>query len=231
MTKFRGSKRDMVWIPPGPFLYGDSKESRELAGFWIDRIPVTNAAYQRFVDANREYPVPFETHDWARPYNWDQGRRTYPTGRGQHPVTLVAWYDAQAYAEWAGGRLPTELEWEKAARGTDGRKYPWGDWDHDRCNTAESELMTTTPVGAYSPRGDSPFGCTDMAGNVWEWAIAASGNRWVVRGGSLAGDRLQARCAHRDWDLPDSGIRLCGFRLVAVAGIATRDRGEQASDP
>ncbi len=217
MIQLGGRQRDMVWIPAGPFLYGPGKEERTVSGFWIDRTPVTNAAYQRFIDENPEHPVPFEASDWAAPYNWDRERRCYPTGKEHHPVALIAWYDALDYAEWAGGRQPFEAEWEKAARGTDGRRYPWGAWDQDRCNTAESGVLTTTPVGYYSPRGDSPYGCTDMAGSVWEWARTANGTRWVIRGGSFVGDRLQARCAFHDWDLADSGIRFYGFRIAADA--------------
>ena len=100
-----GRERDMVWIPPGAFFYGDAKDSCELPGFWIDRTPVTNAAYQSFINANCDHPVPFARNDWALPYNWDRERRGYPVGKAHHPVTLVAWYDALAYAEWAGGRV------------------------------------------------------------------------------------------------------------------------------
>jgi formylglycine-generating enzyme required for sulfatase activity len=221
MPELCGRKRDMVWVPPGPFLYGDAKACWELPGFWIDRTPVTNAAYRCFIAANRDYPVPFGGDAWSLAYSWDRERRTFPPGREHHPVTPVAWYDVLAYAEWAGGRVPTEPEWEKAARGTDGRKYPWGNWDQGRCNTLEAGLLATTPVAHFSPRGDSPYGCADMAGNVWEWATTTNGRRWVVRGGSFVGDRLQARCAFHDWDLADSGIRLYGFRLVADAGAVT----------
>jgi len=206
--------KEMVYVPAGGFLYAEAKEERELPGFWIDRAPVTNAEYKGFLDANPEYPVPFARQDWTQPYNWDKQSRTYPLGRADHPVVLVTWYDAAAYAEWAGARLPTEVEWEKAARGTDGRRYPWGNWEDGRCNTTEANVFTTTPVGQYSPHGDSPYGCVDMAGNVWEWTATQDAGDWVVRGGSFINDRFQARSAFRDWDLPDSGIRLYGFRVV-----------------
>jgi formylglycine-generating enzyme required for sulfatase activity len=207
----------MLYVAAGPFKYGPGVSVLDLDGFWIARTPTTCAAYARFLDANPDYPVPAHEDRWARPYCWDPIARTYPPGRANHPVALLAWYDALAYAEWAGGRLPTEQEWEKAARGTDGRLYPWGAWDHEHCNTEEAGLMTTTPVGHYSPRGDSPYGCVDMAGNVWEWTTTQNRRRWIVRGGSFLNDRLHARCAFRDWDLPHSGMRCYGFRLAMDA--------------
>jgi formylglycine-generating enzyme required for sulfatase activity len=101
------------------------------------------------------------------PYNWDRQSRTFPPYKAGHPVVLVSWHDAVAYAGWAGKRLPTEEEWEKAARGTDGRKYPWGDQEltPELCYF-DRNVGGTTPVGRYSPQGDSPYGCVDMAGNV-----------------------------------------------------------------
>ncbi|HNT75918.1 MAG TPA: SUMF1/EgtB/PvdO family nonheme iron enzyme [Anaerolineae bacterium] len=206
--------KEMVRIPAGKFLFGEMKKELELPEFWIDRHPVTNAEYQRFLNANPAYPVPFTTEIWAQAYNWDREARTFPPGADQHPVVLVAQENAADYAAWAGARLPTEREWEKAARGADGRKYPWGAWDENRCNTVEAGIMTTTPVGHYSPAGDSPYGCADMAGNVWEWTATEDDVGWIVRGGSFINDRLYARCAFRDWALPGSGLRLFGFRLA-----------------
>ena len=208
------TNKEMVRIPAGRFLFGEMMEERELPEFWIDKTPVTNAEYKRFLDANPGYPVPFAKEDWAQQYNWDRQARSFPSDRDDHPVVLVTRQDAVAYAEWAGARLPTEEEWEKAARGIDGRKYPWGDWDDGRCNTAEACIFATTPVGQYSPDGDSVYGCADMSGNVWEWTATKDDVGWVVRGGSFINDRLYARCAFRDWDLPDSGLRLYGFRVV-----------------
>jgi formylglycine-generating enzyme required for sulfatase activity len=189
-------------------------EERHQPEFWIDKTPVTNAEYRLFLDANPECPVPFTKEDWAQRYNWDRQTRSFPLGRDEHPVALLSHRDAIAYAEWAGARLPTEEEWEKAARGTDGRRYPWGKWDENRCNTVEAHILTTTPVGFYSPEGDSPYGCTDIAGNVWEWTATEDDVGWVVRGGSFINDRLYARCAFREWGLQDSGLRLYGFRTV-----------------
>jgi sulfatase modifying factor 1 len=167
-----------------------------LRDFYIDKTPVTNADYQRFIDANPGHQVPYFQADWARPYNWDPSRRTYPEGQGDHPVVLVSWMDATAYALWAGVRLPAEAEWEKAARGDDGRSWPWGNtWDAERCNCVERWAgrplptlraweewweewlkqsqashvrITTMPVSSH-PTGASAWGVLDMAGNVWEW--------------------------------------------------------------
>ena len=186
----------MILIPAGEFLRGtsdadilemnlrfgwktewfdDEKPQHRiyLDAYYIDETPVTNADYKRFVDATG-CGVPFNgVWKEAKPFNWDESRRTFPLGKGNHPVVLVSWDDAQDYAHWAGKRLPTETEWEKAARGglfLDGdelrqqsnpsprRYYPWGN----------------EQPGKYSPRGNSPYGVMDMAGNVLEWCA----DRW-----------------------------------------------------
>lgn len=123
------SEREMVWqrtgqemvrIPSGALIYGDAKEILYLDEFWIAKTPVTNVEYKRFLDANSQYEVPFVDADWMRPYNWDRRKRIYPEGKAGHPVVLVNWNDAKAYARWAGLDLPTEFQWEKAARDVDG---------------------------------------------------------------------------------------------------------------
>jgi formylglycine-generating enzyme required for sulfatase activity len=195
--------KEMIHIPAGDFLYGDEKKKIELPEFWIDRTPVTNAEYARFVAATGHKP----------PKHWKG--KSPPKEIADHPVTYVSWHDAVAYAGWAGKRLPTEEEWEKAARGTDGREYPWGDWEEDRCNTKEAGVGGTTPVGRYSPDGDSPFGCVDMVGNVWEWTVIEEGDRRVVRGGSWLDDRDFARCAARYWFAPYRSDASGGFRCVS----------------
>ena len=170
----------MILIPAGEFIMGsvDEYDSEQpihevyldgyddenpvhrvyLDAYHIDRYPVTNAEYKKFVEATGH----------RKPSHWKGS--DYPPDQASHPVVNVSWKDAVAYAQWAGKRLPTEAEWEKAARGTDGRRYPWGDeWDKSKCNVWESGIGGTTPVGKYSPVGDSPYGGADMAGNVWEW--------------------------------------------------------------
>lgn len=153
--------KSMIYVEAGEFISGDSKMGllrRPLKiaqpAFYIDRYPVTNADYQRFCDAT-DHPVPRK---------WQEAGG--PEDRGNHPVTNVSFEDALSYARWCGKRLPTEEEWEKAARGVEGRKYPWGhDFDESRCNPGTNG---TTPVDKF-PKGQSPFGVLDMVGNVWEW--------------------------------------------------------------
>ncbi|MCP4359141.1 MAG: SUMF1/EgtB/PvdO family nonheme iron enzyme [Chloroflexi bacterium] len=174
----------MVRIPAGEFAFGRGKKPTTVSEFWIDRTAVTNAEYKRFIAENPNYPIPYLEDKTARPYNWNPQTRSYPAGKANYPVILVSWEDAMAYTEWASKRLPTEKEWEFAARGTDGREYPWGQQppSPERCNFFSHG---TTPVATYSPEGDSPFGCTDMCGNVWEWTLSQNTHSGrVLRGGS-----------------------------------------------
>jgi hypothetical protein len=202
-----------VWVPPGEFILGgfrglDLQIARLEEGFFAAKTPVTNAQYARFVAETGHVP----------PDHW-RGKRP-PAGLASHPVVYVSWDDAVAYAEWAGGRLPTEIEWEKAARGYDGREYPWGEWTEGRCNSEEAGIGKTSPVGRFSPNGDSIYGLQDAAGNVWEWTASeweARSFRWVWRGGSFLVSRLNARCALRDWGLSDIHYRFGGFRVCVVS--------------
>ena len=208
----------MVWLPPGPFIYGEGEGTRVVRleqGLFVARAPVTNAQYARFVAATGHEP----------PRHW-KGKAP-PGELRDHPVAYVSWHDAVAYAEWAGVRLLTEQEWEKAARGIDGRVYPWGDeFDPGRCNTRESDIGATTPVGRYSPDGDSPCSCADMAGNVWEWMASewqpGSDSRGL-RGGSFIGDQRFARAAVRYRNLPGYRSGISGVRVgVAAAPFSLR---------
>jgi len=202
----------MVWVPLGPFIMGGPEGfpvqvARIEQGFFITRTLVTSAEYARFVVATGH----------RSPGYW-RGEIP-PEGLRDHPVVKVNWKDTVAYAEWAGGRLPTEQEWEKAARGIDGRIYPCGDeFDPTWCNAFESGIGTTTSVGRYSPDGDSPCGCADMAGNVWEWTASkwepGSGKR-VLRGGAFYSEVGNVRCAFRYRGDPSDRRRDDGFRVVA----------------
>jgi len=219
--------KEMVRVPAGEFLYGDKKETRELPEFWIDKTPVTNAEYARFVEATGYVTTAEKEGGWdpkkeglVKGFDWrhPEGPESDIEGRVNHPVVQVSWHDAVAYAEWAGKRLPTEEEWEKAARGTDGREYPWGDEKPtpDLCNFGENE-GGTTPVGKYSPQGDSPYGCADMAGNVWEWTaseLESGSSHRVLRGGAFLDAEYHVRCAYRSWDDPHYRFTDLGLRLV-----------------
>lgn len=135
--------------------------------FEIGKYPVTNREWAAFVAATNRKP----------PSHWVDGK--IPDGLDLHPVVNVSWHDSVAYCEWLSEvtgdsyQLPTEKQWQRAAQGNDERIYPWGDeWDATKCNSWEGNVQGTTPVGKYSPEGDSPYGCADMAGNVWEWTAS-----------------------------------------------------------
>jgi formylglycine-generating enzyme required for sulfatase activity len=223
-TSAPAEEEAMVYIEGGEFIMGsDDHEPDEtpqrkayVDSFNIDEYQVTNAQYKEFVD-DAGHPAP---------RNWKEGE--IPEGKEDHPVTWVTWEDAKAYAEWAGKRLPTEIEWERAARGTDGRIWPWGDeFDSSKCNSAESGNKDTTPVDAY-PDGASPDGVMDIAGNVWEWtdswydAYPASTHRSdrygeknkVIRGGSWFDDQSMVRGSARNKAEPTFMFSTIGFRCA-----------------
>ena len=166
-----------------------------LPAFYIDRTEVTNKQFKQFLEAGGYQP------EWPKNFlmHWRKG--TYPKGKGDHPVVWVSLEDAKAYAGWAGKRLPTEEHWQKAAQGNNGRTWPWGNLYHPSKANMDSE--GTRPVGSY-PGGASPYGCLDMAGNVWEWTDSfqsdgyhyfswvrggsyffAKGSRWYMQGGPV----------------------------------------------
>jgi serine/threonine-protein kinase len=211
---------DMVWVPPGPFIFGTNVATIN-EGFWIDRFPVTNAQFCRFLNErgnHEEEGVKWLDVDRSR-IKQSQGRFSVAKEYENHPVVCVSWYGASAYAKWAGKRLPNEQEWEKAARGTDGRRYPWGDgFDSSKCNTAEGGLGNTTPVGAYT-QGASPYGCYDMAGNVWE----RTASHWsedrpypVLRGGGWSRGQFGAACAYRGGGRSHGRSGVVGFRCAGT---------------
>jgi len=233
-----GTPKDMVYIPAGDFYMGsDSEMGNErprrrvyLAHYYIDMYEVTNAEYKQFVDAT-DHPPPFVNKFWAEPFNWHD--KTYPPGRGDHPVVLVNWHDAAKYAKWAGGRLPTEAEWEKAARGLTSNIWPWGNnWDSKKSNTKESFFNSTQSVNLF-PEDVSSFGCHNMAGNVMEWTAdwyaedyyrratsknppgPATGFFKVARGGGWDSSiSLYARAGYRHYFPPDTKSASIGFRCV-----------------
>ncbi len=222
----------LVYIPAGEFTmgskdgdtdaFGDEKPEHKvyLDGYWIGKYEVTFKQYDKYCEETvKEKPG-------------DQG-----WGRGDRPVINVSWNDAASYCEWLNKKtglrfnLPTEAQWEKAARGTDSRIYPWGnEFDKNKCNSGESGLKKTSPVGKF-PEGASPYGCLDMAGNVWEWCSdwydekyyekspgknppgPADGEYRVLRGGNWFNDAWHVRAAYRSGYEPSFRWFNAGFRL------------------
>lgn len=207
------------------------RQTVEIGVFEIMKTLVTNADYARFVAATRHRlpdvdRITWESYGLIHPYTrtrrfaWTNGRP--PEGRADHPVVLVSRADAEAYAAWLSTqlgetwRLPTEFEWEKAARGTDGRWFPWGrEWNPKKANTHDLGPFDTTPVGAY-PDGMSPLGMLDPAGNVFEWTVDNKDGRVVVKGGGSWDEKGCGVCrpAARHTRPTDLKHILVGFRLV-----------------
>ena len=228
---------EVVLIPAGEFRMGGADDEAYhseqpvhpvyVDAFYMDKYLVTNAQYKVFVDANPQ---------WRKDL-WNGG--SYPDGKRNYPVTGVSWYAAMAYAHWAGKRLPTEAEWEKAARGGFvGKKYPWGNTiDASMANYDWNVGDTTTPVGHYAP---NRYGLYDMSGNVWEWCFdtydetfyassphrnpvaggqvgndftSVKSNR-VLRGGSWSNDAQYLRVADRFRSAPSFTFGFIGFRCA-----------------
>jgi formylglycine-generating enzyme required for sulfatase activity len=228
----------LCYVPAGPFIIGSDKRTDPqaqdnelppyevtLPAYYIAKYPVTVAEYACFVRSG-----------YSAPDLWQR-----QLSKLDHPVVQVTWHDAVAHAKWRAEqtgqqwRLPTEAEWEKAARGTDRRIYPWGnEFEASRCNTRESAKNGTTPVGTY-PSGEGPYGAQDMSGNVKEWTTSAykpyqsgrQGDRArskasrVLRGGSWRDTASRTRAACRNFDGEDSGVNYegsgYGFRLARSA--------------
>lgn len=222
---------EQVYVGAGPFLMGSTNDDPhakpdefpqhhvELDSFWIDMTEVTNAQYAVCVE-QEACVAPLHSRHFGRPELAD------------HPVIGVTWYEAQDYCEWAGRRLPTEAEWEKAARGVDGRIFPWGN-DPPTPERAAFDLKDgTRPVGSY-PEGASPYGALDMAGNAWEWVAdtydpdyysvspevnptgpPVSVNNRGVRGGAWNTAPFTVRAANRFWSFPRRDY-FDGFRCAS----------------
>jgi serine/threonine-protein kinase len=218
-----GPRADRVLVPAGPSKQGSTKGEEDerpertvvVKAFSIDRTEVTRARYAACVAARRCKPIPAGAAGSAE-----------ASSDSELPVTGVAWADAQAYCRFAGGRLPTEVEWEKAARGTDGREYPWGDeLDCSRANwgsfEGEGPCAGKNPgrpvrVGSY-PTGASAYGALDLGGNVWEWVADKyedEPDRRVVRGGSCCSYFVGPRAANRNAWAPEHRDADLGFRCA-----------------
>ena len=246
---------NMVLIPAGEFEMGSNDEEAFgdeypihtvfLDAFYIDKYPVTNAEYKIFLDENPQWcpdDIPKKYCDVDYLMHWQGG--SYKENEADHPVINVSWYAANAYAQWLGKRLPTEAEWEKAARGgVKGRKYPWGDIADPSKANYDWNIGGTTPVGEYPPNGYDLF---DMCGNVWEWCLDAyhkgfamsssprnpisgantiewiahhfldvESNR-VMRGGSWRIPASLIRIANRNAESPSFSLNVIGFRCVSA---------------
>lgn len=208
----------MIPVSRGKFLAGEMNRTAFVEAFEIDAYPVTNRQYQRFRDATGYDPLP---------EHWEGG--AYPIGKADHPVVNVNHADAEAYAAWAGKRLATEQEWEKAARGPNGRIYPWGNtFNRQNCNNAEVARHDTTEVTAY-PNGASQYGVYDLCGNVWEWTstnvFPDRDDAKVLRGGSWASPKENVMGTTRAYEKSERRRRDVGFRCVRDLDEASPDVG------
>lgn len=215
----------LLLVPGGRFWFGDGAEGQllTLKPFYLARTPVTNRQFARFVEATGVEGV----GDW---------REAASRWGDEAPAVQVNWHHAVRYCQWAGLRLPTEAEWEKAARGTDRRKFPWGDeFEPELCRSGvgvkAGSVKGPLPVGSF-PANASPYGCLDMAGNVWEWCssrfkplpwrgydgreLPGSDEPRTIRGGSWANSKVNhLRVFERDRFGPASAFDYLGFRPAA----------------
>lgn len=228
-------KMEMVYVPAGEFIMGaedDTGNANEhpqhtvyLDAYWIDMTEVTNAQYEKCVVAGACTDPKNETSNTLKKYYGNDNH-------SQNPVIYVTWDQAKAYCEWAGRVLPTEAQWEKAARGTDGLFYPWGDEDPEYSFVNyNGKPGDTVPVGSY-PDGASPYGALDMAGNVWEWVADYYGDQYydisplenptgpesgkyhILRGGSWYNLKADIRTTIRSAVSADKAYYDTGFRCV-----------------
>jgi formylglycine-generating enzyme required for sulfatase activity len=239
----------LVYVPAGEFVMGSEDGGSDerpvhsvyLDAFWIYQTKVTNAMYATFLNAEGNQTEGGVT--WLDAGDGDvrihqvSGAWQVDSGYEEHPAIEVSWYGAAAYCQWAGVRLPTEAEWEKAACGTEGNIYPWGDsWNSGLANAsgAGDGYSGTSPAGSF-PGGASPYGALDMAGNVWEWVAdwyggnyyqsspnenptgPESGRYRILRGGSWHVNPNYLRAANRHFHFPYTSHFVIGFRCAMSA--------------
>lgn len=229
---------NMIWVPSGEFIVGGDRHGNEVIKigniskcFFIDKYPVTVKEYKKFVqleeEASHHFCNPNEPHNKEHNPDVLKDWKYIPTDYftnpkyENYPMVCVDWWDAYAYAKWAGKRLPTELEWEKAARGIDGRSYPYGDiFNLEVSNTFESKINMLESVGKH-PGNKSPWGCLDMSGNIWEWVFDKFDNNdsrpfanRVTRGGSFTRESYRSKSAYRNDHSPTAQWPTRGFRCA-----------------
>ena len=232
-----GDGAEMVLIPAGEFQMGSNDgydyekpvHSVYVDAFYMDKYEVTNAQFKKFVDANRQWQkdhIKDRFHDGDYLKHWNGNN--YPSGEGNHPVTFVSWYAAMAYAKWAGKRLPTEAEWERAARGgLKGKKYPHGNTITSRDANYDGNVGTPTAVESYPANG---YGLYDMAGNVWEWCLDAyNGDFYSVspRNNPLSGANSVAWLVNNFTNVKSSRVLRGGSwnNTAPYVRVANRDYG------
>jgi formylglycine-generating enzyme required for sulfatase activity len=204
---------------PGVFEDEVPERTVTVAPFRLDRHEVTNARFAQFVRAHPEWGpgrLAADEHNGHYLEHWKDGR--VPAGQDQHPVVFVTWPAARAFCEWASGRLPSEAEWEFAARAGRDSEFPWGDAPASpaRANYGASGVGTTRPAGSYAA---NPLGLYDLAGNVWEftgdvWPDARGNRRRAIRGGSFGGAPVNLRTRWRDSHVEDNAVAFVGFRCA-----------------
>lgn len=214
-----------VKIRAGNYYVGDEKTQIAIcAPFWLSKYPVTNSQYKLFMKAGGYTTPEFWSDEgwrWVRDGGIEEPdfAQVSKYGAPNQPVVGVSWWEAEAFCQWAGVRLPTGREWEVAARGPKGLEYPWGnDWEDGICNSYEASLASTSAVGVF-PRDCSPFDVIDMAGNVWEWCQdpwSPQSTVRVIRGGSWTGGARVCRAAGRSRGVPLLRVHDLGFRVAAV---------------
>ena len=212
-----------VEVPAGEYMVGEDRRAAQIGGaFLLSRFPVTNAQYGLFIAAGGYRERPWWSNDgwqWRQqqqvtaPGYWGDAKWNGPN----QPVVGVSWWEAEAFAKWAGGRLPTADESEAASRGPQGLEYPWGDrWEDGICNTSQAGVGSTSAVGIFPRSKSVPFALEDIAGNVWEWCADGDATRRVIRGGSWGYGARRCRAADRSWSVPRFRDVDLGFRVAAV---------------
>jgi formylglycine-generating enzyme required for sulfatase activity len=221
-------------IPPGNYPIGDDDKKaypdyfkpfaaeafRVAEPYRLARYPVTNGQYRLFIDDGGYRDRRWWSQDgWQWRQKEDIGEplfwRAFQWNGPTQPVVGVSYWEAEAFSRWAGGQLPSERQWEAAARGPNGFIYPWGgDWEDGICNTIESNLRTTSPVGLFPRSRSQPFGLEEMAGNVWEWCELDREGYGVLRGGAWSLRAAVCRAAVREGSRPRSRIDDVGFRVL-----------------